>query len=268
MSLGDFAAMTINPADSRPVWRLIPQMAADGATQMAIDCWLFEQHALGLHPPTLRFYTWEPVALSLGYHQRQIPEHWRSLTYQNRPIDLVRRPSGGRAVLHQGDLTYAVVASGLGPSRKAAYEKICAFLIEGWRSLGVSLHYGDSGRGYIHNPDCFGTATRADLVTDNGYKLIGSAQLRRGECILQHGSMRLRPDPDLFYQVFGTVQKTVQKIDGLVQSATSEQTDLQPIITVLTNAAEQCFGIRLVSQAITDAEWSQVSAVNDTRPGL
>jgi lipoate-protein ligase A len=258
--------MNANDDDSRPVWRLIPPMTADGATQMVLDRWLFEQHAQGLHPPTLRFYTWEPIALSLGYHQRQIPEHWRSLTYQNQPIDLVRRPSGGRAVLHQGDLTYAVITSGLGPSRNAAYERICAFLIEGWRSLGVSLHYGTAGRGYIHKPDCFGTATRADLVTDSGYKLIGSAQLRRGECILQHGSMRLCPDSDLSCQVFGTAQAT----DGVIQSSIGDPPDLAAIITALTTAAEQCFGICLAAQPITSAEWRQIDALqidalNDTR---
>lgn len=262
MSLGDLPTMPVNYREGGLIWRLIPLIRTDGATQMAIDRWLFEQHAHGLHPSALRFYTWEPIALSLGYHQRQIPEQWRSLTYQNRPIDLVRRPSGGRAVLHQGDLTYAVITSGLGPSRKAAYEKICAFLINGWRSLGVSLRYGTTGRGYIHNPDCFGTATSADLVTDNGYKLIGSAQLRRGECILQHGSMRLFPSADLFHQVFGTAQI----VDRTVQSALGEQTDLQPIITALASAAEQCFGIRLVSQPLTDVEWQQVSTLRDTRP--
>ncbi|BAU43037.1 biotin/lipoate A/B protein ligase family protein [Leptolyngbya sp. O-77] len=249
--------MNANYRDSRPVWRLIPLMRADGATQMAIDRWLFEQHTQGLHPPTLRFYTWEPIALSLGYHQRQIPEHWRSLTYQEQPIDLVRRPSGGRAVLHQGDLTYAVITSGLEPSRKAAYEKICAFLIEGWRSLGISLHYGNAGRGYIHNPHCFGTATSADLVTDSGYKLVGSAQLRRGECILQHGSMRLCPDFDLSCQVFGTAQTT----DGVIKSAIGDPPDLAAIIAVLATAAEQCFGICLVAQPITSAEWRQIDAL-------
>jgi lipoate-protein ligase A len=250
--------------DSRPAWRLIPLMTADGATQMAIDRWLFEQHAQGLHPPTLRFYTWEPIALSLGYHQRQFPDHWRSLTYKDQPIALVQRPSGGRAVLHQGDLTYAVVASGMGLSRKVAYEKICEFLIAGWRSLGVSLHYGTAGRGYIHNPNCFGTATSADLVTDSGYKLIGSAQLRRGECILQHGSMRLCPDLDLFYQVFGTAQVA----DKSIGSAIHEPSDFNHITTALANAAELCFGIRLISQPITNAEWRQINILRHACPGL
>ena len=146
------------------MWRLIPLLEAPGNVQMAIDRWLLEQHQQKNHPPTLRFYTWSPPAISLGYHQRQYPEYWEYLTWQGEKLDLVRRPSGGRAVLHQGDLTYAVVTSGLTGSRLQMYEKICEFLIQGWRSLGVELHYGTEGRGYIHNPNCFATATSADLV--------------------------------------------------------------------------------------------------------
>src|SRR5690348_857544 len=143
-------------------FRLIPLMEAPGRVQMAIDEWLLEQHRLGLHPPALRFYTWSPIAISLGYHQRRWPDFWQNLTWQGTKIDLVRRPTGGRAVLHQGDLTYAVVTSGLTGDRLKVYQKLCEFLIQGWRSLGVNLHYGSAGRGYIHNPNCFGTATGAD----------------------------------------------------------------------------------------------------------
>ncbi len=146
---------------------------------MAIDTWLFEQYCEGSQPPILRFYTWEPAAISLGYHQSRYPAEWQDLRWQGRLLDIVRRPSGGRAVLHQGDLTYAVITSGMG-NRMQAYRSICEFLIQGWRSLNVSLDYGQPGRGYIHNPNCFGTATAADLVTPGGTKLIGSAQQRRG----------------------------------------------------------------------------------------
>ena len=142
---------------------------------MAIDRWLLNQHRLGFHPSALRFYTWSPPAISLGYHQRNWSDHWSELTWRGQTINLVRRPTGGRAVLHQGDLTYAIITSGLTGNRTEAYKTLCQFLIEGWRSLGVSLFYGEAGRGYIHNPDCFNTATAADLVTVNGSKLIGSA---------------------------------------------------------------------------------------------
>ncbi len=224
---------------------------------MAIDSWLLQQHQLGLHPPTLRFYTWSPPAISLGYHQSIWPEHWRQLTWQGAPMELVRRPTGGRAVLHQGDLTYAVVTSGLTGSRVQVYQKICEFLIQGWRSLGVELHYGDSGRGYIHNPNCFGTATGADLILADGSKLIGSAQLRRGGAILQHGSIRLEPDAALFTQVFGAESfmpihlPLSQRGEALIQTVTE----------AIVEAVGNCFGVQLALQPLCQSEWKAISVL-------
>ena len=218
---------------------------------MAIDRWLLEQHCLGQMPPTLRFYTWTPVAISLGYHQRQYPQHWPELTWQGQPLDIVRRPSGGRAVLHQGDLTYAIVASGFGANRMQAYQQICEFLIQGWRSLGVDLRYGMAGRGYIHNPNCFGTATAADLVMPDGIKLVGSAQLRRGDTILQHGSMPLQQDPVLYKKVFAE-QPQLPELQSI---------DISMVITALTEAALQCFRIEFDVQLLSEMEWLAIAAL-------
>ena len=197
---------------------------------MAIDEWLLEQHRHNHHPATLRFYTWQSTTISLGYHQRKIPSHWSNVTWQGQAVQLVRRPTGGRAVLHQGDLTYMVVTSDIPGKPTDVYEYICQFLIQGWRSLGVELHYGEKGRGYIGNPNCFATATGADLVTTEGHKFIGSAQLRRGNAVLQHGSMLLNPDPQLFQQVFG------QEI-----TPPSFSLSLEVIIEALTKAAWEVF---------------------------
>ncbi|WP_413176209.1 biotin/lipoate A/B protein ligase family protein [Anabaena azotica] len=221
---------------------------------MAVDRWLLEQHESGKHSPTLRFYTWSPPAISLGYHQKKYPEYWQNLrtnlTGQGEKLDLVRRPSGGRAVLHQGDLTYAVVTSGLVGSRIQVYAKICEFLIQGWRSLGVELNYGQAGRGYIHNPNCFGTATGADLVLANGSKLIGSAQLRRGEAILQHGSILLDPDTDLFKQVFGKDAFTpVQLLQNFHQ---------ETVIEALIVAACDVFNMQIEVQPLSETEWKEI----------
>ncbi|MBE9129436.1 lipoate--protein ligase family protein [Coleofasciculus sp. LEGE 07092] len=220
---------------------------------MAIDQWLLEQHQAGIYPPVLRFYTWASPTISLGYHQHRWDSAWQQLTWQGTPVELVRRPTGGRAVLHQGDLTYMVITSGLTGKRLDAYQKMCGFLIQGWRSLGVDLHYGSAGRDYIRNPNCFGIATGADLVTANGYKLIGSAQLRRGDAILQHGSMRLEPDTQLFEQVFGETLSYVnlpiiQEGDALIQT----------VVEVLTNAAADCFGVELVEQPLSNEEWQRI----------
>jgi lipoate---protein ligase len=234
-------------------WRLIPPIEASGQVQMAIDQWLFTQHCLGLHPPTLRFYTWSPAAISLGYHQSKFPESWRELTWNDQPIALIRRPSGGRAVLHQGDLTYAVIASGFATRRAEAYQQICEFLIEGWRSLSIPLQYGNPDRNYIHNPNCFGTATTADLITANGTKLIGSAQVRRDTTILQHGSMRLNPDPALFQKVFGQNLNTIPI--AIPQ---------QEIISALTHSAQKSFNIQFISQPLSDDEWHDINALAQT----
>jgi lipoate-protein ligase A len=241
------------------IWRLIPPLQASGQFQMGLDAWLLDQHRQGLHPPTLRFYTWEPAAISLGYHQRQIPSHWHSLSWHATPLDLVQRPTGGRAVLHQGDLTYAIVTSGLAGNRKQVYQKLCEFLVLGWRSLGVELHYGQSGRGYIHNPNCFGTATDADLVLSDGSKLIGSAQLYRGNAILQHGSMRLEQDADLFRQVFG-VEPMLPQLPLISKTETAVKT----VTEALIQAAAHCFAAEFQVQPLSDAEWKAIH----TQPAL
>jgi lipoate-protein ligase A len=132
------------------------------------------------------------------------------------------------------------------------YQTICEFLIQGWRSLGIDLHYGQAGRGYIHNPNCFGTATGADLVTSEGVKLIGSAQLRRGGAILQHGSIRLTTDPTLFQQVFGV------ELDPLTLPILQSEDTLTQMEAALIAAAHRWFGIELLPQPLTQAEWEAI----------
>ena len=219
---------------------------------MAVDCWLLDQHRRGLQSSVLRFYTWSPPAISLGYHQRHWPDHWRQLTWQGRAIDIVRRPTGGRAVLHQGDSTYAIITSKLAGDRTEAYKTLCQFLIEGWGSLGVRLFYGEAGRGYSHNLNCFNTATAADLVTVSGFKLIGSAQLRQGNTILQHGSIRLDPNPCLFQQVFGIEPQPIGLPLALAQLSQAELR--QVVVNALTTAAQTCFNLQLNLQPLSEAE--------------
>ncbi|PZO11733.1 MAG: lipoate--protein ligase family protein [Leptolyngbya foveolarum] len=230
-------------------WRLVPIYEGTGLEQMAIDSWLLSQHAKGLQPPCLRFYNWRSPTLSLGYHQRQFPEGWNALRWNDQPIDLVRRPTGGRAVLHQGDLTYALITSGFKGSRRAVYQQLCQFLIQGWQNLGVALSFGAAGRGYIHNPNCFGTATAADLVMDDGYKLIGSAQVYRDGCLLQHGSMRLRPDSRLFETVFGEKILSPDLPEALLS-----EIGMSLIVEALTRAAEDCFGAAFEVRSLSPTE--------------
>ena len=244
-------------------WRFIPPIATSGKMQMAIDRYLLEQHRAGKQSSVIRFYTWQPAAISLGYHQKKYPNRSSNLVWQEKPLDIVRRPTGGRAVLHQGDLTYAIVTSIPPGKRLEVYQQICQFLIVGWRSLGVELDYGTATKEYIQHQNCFATATGSDLVTPQGNKVIGSAQLRRGKTVLQHGSMIIDTDPELYRQVFGTTlqQNLLQAISpGKDRSTRYQQSDLTAkIINSLTQAAIAIFKIDLVEQPFSTTEWQDIA---------
>ena len=243
---------------SQAIWRLIPPLEASGAVQMAIDAWLLDQHQHHGHPPALRFYTWRPAAISLGVSQRrQVPEHWHNLVWQGQPVELVQRPTGGRGVLHQGDLTYAVVTSKVEGDRHQVYRSLCQFLIEGWAALGVALDFGQPSRDYGRSPNCFALATSADLVDAQGHKVIGSAQLRRGPYLLQHGSIGLNLDAKLWQQVFHTPPSPPTQAQLAVQNGLS----LSEAIASLTQAATNCFNCRLVARPLTPAEWGEINAL-------
>jgi len=119
-------------------WRFLDTGALPGALNMAVDQAILGLHANGKSPPTLRFYQWHPPAVSLGYCQKR---HNLDLAACRRlGIEVVRRPSGGRAVLHMGDLTYAVIAGtadGMPSAVTAAYRLICDGLLQGFRRLGI-----------------------------------------------------------------------------------------------------------------------------------
>ena len=234
-------------------WRLIPLISASGAVQMAIDNWLLKQHLQGNHPPTLRFYTWNPGAISLGYHQQDYPQFWQQL-HLDIPLDIVRRPTGGKAVLHQGDLTYGVITSAVAGKRWEVYKYICQFLIEGWRSLGVNLQYGNTNKQYANYHNCFATATSADLITENGKKAIGSAQLRRRNAILQHGSMNLQDNHHLFIKIFN--EPPPQNLRSFIPS--SENKTIVKIAETLTEAAKDWFKINIVLQPLSKEEWQDI----------
>ncbi len=232
--------------------RVIPPLRANGQRQMAIDLWLLnqlnQQIDRGFTPnPVLRFYTWSKPTISLGYHQKSYPDHWAGID----SVDIVRRPTGGRAVLHDGDLTYAVIMPSSGKTHRDSYCEICRFLVQGWRSLGRELTFGSAGKGYIHNPSCFGTATAADLITTDGEKFIGSAQLHRGHGILQHGSMLLNINQALFTEIFATPAPNPPKVS----------IDPEIITTTLTQAASNCFGLEILSQSLSEKEVEEIEEV-------
>jgi lipoate-protein ligase A len=171
-------------------WRLIDDLGAsrDAAGQMAADLACLDEVAAGADP-VLRFYAWSPPALSLGRFQPDADVDRARCA--DLGVEVVRRPTGGKALLHGADLTYAVaLARPPGPEGHvdAVYRTIAAGLVAGLAELGVSATVGEE-RGPA-GPVCFAAAQGADLRVGDR-KLCGSAQVQRGDAVLQHGSVLL-----------------------------------------------------------------------------
>ena len=148
---------------------------------------------------TLRFYYWSGDWLSVGYHQKEIPRHWEELL-SNGEINIVRRPSGGGAVLHSGGITYALTFK-KNYYKILSYEMVNNWLIKSFRELGLNLQYGNLQKSPITS-NCFGTSLISDLVDQDGFKRIGSAQYRKKGAFLQHGEIQTNPSKDLWFKLF------------------------------------------------------------------
>lgn len=148
-------------------------------------------HLLQAAQPAFRLYGWDPPCLSLGKLQKA---DWVDHDLLARHgLGLVRRPSGGRALLHDQELTYSLVLPGAGRLRlETAFQAITSALGEALRRLGVPVtSAGDEFRAPPSrtHPGCHAIARPGELITSDGVKLVGSAQVRRGDTLLQHGSI-------------------------------------------------------------------------------
>lgn len=174
-------------------WRFLDSGAADGVTNMATDVALLE-HARRTGETTLRVYAWSRPTLSLGRHERA-----RGLfaadTLRADGVDVVRRPTGGRALLHHREVTYSVTAPTGTTSQRESYEAINFLLLDALAALGVAASEARPAQRPLRpeGAACFAEPGAGELVVD-GAKLVGSAQLREDGAFLQHGSILLADD--------------------------------------------------------------------------
>lgn len=187
-------------------WKLIEDAPRSGAENMAIDEKLLKDAANGKAVPTLRFYTWDPPAVSLGRFQDE-ETAVDARTCLRLDIDVVRRITGGRAVFHQHELTYSIVSSADNPlfpnDVLGTYKVIAEGLLAGLGKLGIkaemlsrSCRNAERIRNKTGEPACFASPSWYEILV-NGKKMIGSAQRRVTGAFLQHGSILIDRDPSL-----------------------------------------------------------------------
>ncbi len=246
-------------------WRLLLCGPQSGARNMAVDEALLQGVQQGTSVPTLRLYSWSPGCYSVGRFQKASDLNERARAV---PGDSwVRRPTGGRALYHGPELTYSVTA-GLSDDRVSgtvlqSYRKVAEALLAGLMELGVSAQLaprGDAARARS-SPSCFDSPSDSEVLWQ-GRKLIGSAQQRGAEALLQHGSLLLEsPTAELFDGLaFASVEERERaRAEGESRLATLTQAlgyapDLDRVAHAVARGFERCWRLEFDHGRLSDHE--------------
>lgn len=252
-----------------PDWRFIDTGFNDASMNMAMDEAVLIAHSEGKVPPTIRFYGWNPATLSVGYFQK-VEKEIELKEVRRRKLGLVRRMTGGRAVLHADELTYSVILSehALPQSVIEAYRLISQGLIYGFRALGLDAHFSiphsEKEKKELKRPRsavCFDAPSWYELVV-SGRKVAGSAQTRQKGVVLQHGSIPLTIDVDQLFDVFkfrSPELKERMKIRFLqkavaINELRSEPASLAEVKKAFKNGFAQAFSTELKDGELTEEE--------------
>jgi lipoate-protein ligase A len=234
---------------------------------MAIDEAIFRANKHEELLPTLRFYNWQCPSISIGYFQN-VKKEINVEACRKHNIDIVRRPTGGKAVFHEDELTYAVISKEKGflfPQDILGTYKIISLCIgKGLSTLGINANLAGPDtpprKGYL-DTSCFSSSSRHELLVD-GRKICGSAQLRSHGFFLQHGSILIDFDPvktctfinshryvDIKKQSI-QLQKSITSIRDYVKS----NIDLVELSKIMKGAFEEVLDIQFVEQELTPLE--------------
>jgi len=268
------------PLEQGAAWRLIVSPQASGPLNMAIDEALLEAVEAGEAPPTLRLYAWEPPCLSLGVAQPAADVDLAAL--RRGGWDLVRRPTGGRAILHTDEMTYSIVAGideplvagGILPS----YRRMSRGLLAALAELGLATR-ATKGEGHdpgpSGNPVCFENPGAYE-ITAGERKLIGSAQVRRKRGVLQHGTLPLKGDLGRICRVLRfdspqsrqTASERVRSRAATVESLLGNSPAWSTVAEAFKVGFEQALGIVFEPSQPTDEERERANDLVDERYGL
>jgi lipoate-protein ligase A len=229
---------------------------------MAIDEAILDFHVQREVPPTLRVYQWDPPALSLGYHQ-SIEHDVDVARCREAGVEVIRRITGGGAVLHARELTYSIVSAvndGIPESIAGSYRFLSEGLIACYKILGLDVELRP-GRNTTRSAACFSVATLADL-TYQGKKLAGSAQARRRNTLLQHGSLPIHSHADVLFSVLRfPSEQSRHKARSLYNKrmltlgeVIGKDIDVQDLAESLREGFARALGIRFYEDGLTEEE--------------
>ncbi len=248
---------------------------------MAADESILEHIGRGVTQPTLRLYAWQPACLSLGHAQPFADIDVQRLAA--RGWEMVRRPTGGRAILHTDELTYSVIGPADDPrlagSVLESYNRLACALLQAVRSLGLdarsnplSLELPGTAKHGATNPVCFEVPSAYEITAD-GRKLIGSAQARRKDGVLQHGSLPLVGDLTRITEalVFPDEAARQMAADRLLARATTVESVLGRVVSweeaaqAFVRAFESELGLHFDSAELSASEARRAAELVDQK---
>jgi lipoate-protein ligase A len=248
-------------------FRLLVTEPADGASNMALDEALLLGRLAGTAPPTLRFFAWQPATISLGYGQ-PLDHRIDTEAASALGIGLVRRPTGGSAILHEGpdlELTYSVIA------RAGDFEG-AADLLETYRWIGAALAAGINRVGApvemvpVQPSDptsmptfCFARTGSYELEIA-GLKVVGSAQRRQGAGFLQHGAVMLGAAPERLRAVFPTERDPLAGMTTL-EAVLGRRPSFEETMIALADGFRETHRLELLAGGLSTDELERADAL-------
>lgn len=240
-------------------WRLLCHGPSGGAWNMSVDAALLAAAEAGSTGPVLRFYGWDGPCLSLGYAQ-PVDDSLDTDFIERIGAPMVRRPTGGRAILHDDELTYSLTlpsSSAHYGSLKEVYALVSAAVRRGLENCGVALDPESAGAGVKRSPLCFAFKARHE-VTVGGRKVVGSAQRRLKSAALQHGSISLSVDAGRAASCFRWEDElarvaAAESFDG-INDLTGLRLSVAELRGSIVKAFKNMYGIDFEDSALTTAE--------------
>lgn len=260
------------------VWNFIYSGACSPAYNMALDECLLNWQSEKKMAPTIRFYEWNVPTLSIGYFQHVGKEiNMDEVNRQN--FGFVRRPTGGRSVLHDHELTYSVIVREDHPNMPKtvteAYRVISEGLLEGFQSLGFQAYFAvpntQKERDDLKNPRssvCFDAPSWYEIVVE-GRKIAGSAQTRQKDVILQHGSIPLEIDIDTLYDLFlfpndrmkDRMKRMFTSKAVAINSLTDEKFTINQLVQAFKIGFEKGLHLNLCDYKLSEEQMKEVERV-------
>jgi len=229
-------------------WRLLITENNNAFRNMAIDKAVLKSNSEKKVPPTVRFYTWTPPAISIGYFQ-SLEEEVDLSVCRDFGVDYVRRITGGGAVFHDKELTYSIVIpeshNQIPKKIIDSYERICGAVIKGLKHLGIDSKY----------------APINDIIS-NGKKISGNAQTRKEKTVLQHGTVLMDVDVEKMFSLLKVPNEKIKDklIKDVKQRVTSVKDSLKKDIAFskaaesMKHGFEKEFNVDLIKDNLTDYE--------------